>query len=211
MRGLPVPPILAISDLSQARLPLPELAGRLLDAGCRWFSLREKHLPQAEQAALIELLAPRFRAAGAVLSLHAGDASLAGECGLKAVHLSRGGDVIAARRHLGPDSLIGISCHDAGELARAAEGEADYATLSPVFESRSKAGYTPLEPAGRAALLAAARLPVVALGGIEGPEEVEACRRMGAAGLAVMGPLMRAQHPGELFRTLERGWEGAGA
>ena len=209
MRGLPVPPILAISDRGQAQRPLDERVERLLEAGCRWFSLREKHLPSSEQAALLRILAPRFRDAGAVLSLHAADASLAARCSLEALHLSRGGDVLAARQHLGADALIGISCHDAEDLARAAEAGADYASLSPFFESASKPGYAPLSAPEQAELLAGARLPVIALGGIEGPEEVEACRRLGAAGLAVMGPLMRAERPGELFQLLARAWEQA--
>lgn len=211
MRALPVPPLLAISDLGQARMPLAGLAGRLLDAGCRWFSLREKHLPPDEQAALLHLLAPRFREADAVLSLHAADAVLAQECGLAALHLSRGGDVAAARRRLGPDALIGISCHDAGELTGAARAGADYACLSPFFESASKPGHEPLETAAQTRLLARARVPVIALGGIEGPEQAEACRRRGAAGLAVMGPLMRADDPQAVFRMLANAWERAEA
>ena len=42
---LPSPPLLVISDRSQAKRPLPELAAAAFRGGCRWFSLREKDLP----------------------------------------------------------------------------------------------------------------------------------------------------------------------
>lgn len=81
--------------------------------------------------------------------------------------------------------LLGMSCHDAAELARSARGGCDYALLSPVFPAGSKPG--DLRPAlglrafGR--LCAQAGLPVLALGGI-GPATARACREAGAWGLA---------------------------
>ena len=50
---LPDPPLLVISDRSQARRPLEEVAEAAFGGGCRWFSLREKDLPAAERRALL--------------------------------------------------------------------------------------------------------------------------------------------------------------
>ncbi len=50
---LPSPPLLVISDRSQARRPLVEIAEAAFRAGCRWFSLREKDLPADERRELL--------------------------------------------------------------------------------------------------------------------------------------------------------------
>ena len=47
----PIPPLLVISDRSQAERPLVETAEAAFRAGCRWFSLREKDLSAAERRA----------------------------------------------------------------------------------------------------------------------------------------------------------------
>jgi len=43
---------------------------------------------------------------------------------------------------------------------------------------------------------------VYALGGIETPAQVAGCRAAGAAGVAVMGAVMRAGDPAALVRSL---------
>lgn len=190
MTRLPTPPLLAITDRRQAVLPLPDLADRLFAAGLRWLSLREKDLPGAEQLALARALLERARPWEALVLVH-GDAHLARAAGAGGVHLPEGGDPVEARRILGPGALIGLSAHGAEGLRRAAEAAADYATLSPVFPSASKPGYGPaLGVEGLRSLVAGAGLPVVALGGVD-ESGAAACMAAGAAGAAVMGPLMR--------------------
>jgi thiamine-phosphate pyrophosphorylase len=209
VRGLPQPPILVISDRRQAALPLEELALDLLASGCRWFSLREKDLSRREQAKFVTDLLPAFDEVGAVLCLHADDADLAAELGLQALHLSRAGNPGEARRRMGEGALIGLSCHSEEALERAAAQGVDYATLSPIFESASKPGYAALSGGEAERLLAEAPLPVLALGGVEDPEKAKACRALGAAGLAVMGSVMRSGAPGETFAALATAWRDA--
>ncbi len=84
---------------------------------------------------------------------------------------------------------------------RAAAG-ADYVTLSPIFLTGSKPGYGPaLGPAALARIARRVGLPVLALGGV-GPENARACLSAGAAGVAVMGGVMRAADPGAAVREL---------
>lgn len=197
---LPDPPLLLITDRTQAvGGDLVAVVGAALEAGCRWLSLREKDLPPAAQMALLDLLRPLVRAVGGCLTIH-GDARLAQHC--DGVHLGVGGDVAAARARLGPGALIGLSCHSTAELAVAAAEGADYASLSPIYPSASKPGYG---PALGSASLAAAPLPVLALGGV-GVEQVAACYAAGAAGVAVMGGPMR--RPAEMA-TLIAAWNAA--
>jgi thiamine-phosphate pyrophosphorylase len=95
-----------------------------------------------------------------------------------------------ACRH-GADVLIGISAHAEDDVAAAQTQGADYVTLSPIFATTSKPGYGPA--LGLAGLARALRfgLPVIALGGVTADSAAE-CLRAGAAGVAVMGGIMRA-------------------
>ncbi len=191
MMAIPRPRLLAITDRRQAAQPLPDLAARLFAGGLRWLSLREKDLDESRQVALAHALVERARPWGALITLH-GDPDLALAAGTDGVHLPDGADVKAARRRLGPGALVGLSAHDEEGIRRAEAGGADYVTLSPIFPSPSKPGYgPPVGTEGLRQLAAGASIPIIALGGVESGH-VRGCLAAGAAGVAVMGALMRA-------------------
>ncbi|HEX3885645.1 MAG TPA: thiamine phosphate synthase [Stellaceae bacterium] len=197
---LPVPPLLVISDRTQARRPLTEVAAAAFAGGCRWFSLREKDLSPPERRALLAELIALGRPFGATVGVH-DDISAALSTGAGAVHLPGGGDPKAARARL-PNALIGVSAHDAGEAAAMIAAGADYVTISPIFLTDSKPGYGPaLGLDGLAAAVALANGPVVALAGIT-PANAASCLAAGAAGIAVMGEIMRADDPERVVRDL---------
>jgi thiamine-phosphate pyrophosphorylase len=101
-----------------------------------------------------------------------------------------------------PHALIGVSAHASGEAAALLAAGADYVTVSPVFLTDSKPGYGPaLGLDGLAAAVGEARGPVVALAGIT-PANAAACLAAGAAGVAVMGEVMRAVDPEAVVRAL---------
>lgn len=87
-----------------------------------------------------------------------------------------------ARGRTGSLPVIGVSCHSADDVARAAWQGADFAVFAPVFE---KKGSPPVHPAGIEALRQACRtnIPVLALGGVT-LKNADACREAGAAGVA---------------------------
>ena len=98
------------------------------------------------------------------------------------------------------DRWIGVSCHSANDLKRAAVSGADYAVLSPVYGVPEKG--TPLGTEKFASILRdAGDLPVVALGGIEA-SNVDAVRATGASGVAVIRALRDATDPVETARAL---------
>src|SRR5260370_35688592 len=105
--NLPSPPLLVISDRSQARRPLIEIAGAAFRAGCRWFSLREKDLPVAERRDLLRALVLLGHPFGATVTAHEDILSVV-MAGADGVHLPGGGDPAAARARL-PHGLIGVS------------------------------------------------------------------------------------------------------
>src|SRR6266478_2033818 len=197
---LPSPPLLVISDRSQARQPLGEIAEAVFRGGCRWFSLREKDLPAAERPDLLRALVLLGHRFGGSVTAHEDIAAvIAAEA--DGVHLPGGGDPAAARRRL-PQGLIGVSAHAPEEAAAQLAAGADYVTLSPVFLTASKPGYGPA--VGLDTLAAAARLsprPVIALGGIDAAN-APSCLAAGARGIAVMGEVMRAIDPEETVQRL---------
>lgn len=204
---IPFPPLLVISDWSQARLPLIEVAAAAFAGGCRWFSLREKELPAAERRALLAALVALARDYGATVTVH-DDIEAAVTAGAAGVHLPSGSDPAAARRLL-PGKLIGVSAHSAAEGASLIAAGADYVTMSPVFLTESKPGYGPaIGFDGLAAAVATAKGPVVALAGIT-PANAASCLKAGAAGIAVMGEVMRAADPEATVRALISSLRGA--
>ena len=81
------------------------------------------------------------------------------------------------------EKWFGASCHDADELARARELNADYAVLGPVRATPTHPQAEPLGWHGFARLASGAGLPVYAIGGV-GPRDLEHAWRQGAQGVA---------------------------
>jgi len=198
---LPDPPLLLVTDRALARRPLREIVAAALRSGCRWLSLREKDLPEDEQVVLARMLLPVARRHGAKLMLH-GEARLAELAGVDGVHLPSGSDAAAARALLGRQKLIGVSIHTILEAEAIDPQAADYALAGPAFETPSKPGYGPeIGRKGLAEIARAARVPVLAIGGINSARVGEVIAA-GCAGVAVMGGVMRAADPAQEVRAL---------
>ncbi len=196
-----LPRLLVVTDRRQARLPLENVAELAFAAGCPWLLLRDKDLLAEARRELALRLLNLSRSHCARLSV-SGDAALAAEIGADGLHLPAEGDVAAARAELGPDALIGLSAHDLAEAERAAEAGADYVTLSPIFWSQSKPRYGPaLGLKIMAEVARALPIPLYALGGVT-PANAARAIAAGAAGVAVMGEVMRAEDPGALVGAL---------
>ncbi|MCX5067629.1 thiamine phosphate synthase [Micromonospora lupini] len=166
--------------------------------GVRWVVLREKDLPRAERAALAADLRAILGDVGGTLVV-AGPDPLGGD----AVHLPAAGPYPPP-----PLPLVGRSCHNRAELDRLTTEH--YATVSPVWPTKSKPGHgPPLHVDGLRKLVAASPVPVLALGGVETPEQVTACVHAGAAGVAVLGALMRAKDPTETAAKLTKAFQEA--
>lgn len=117
---------------------------------------------------------------GSLLINH--DIDLARELGV-GVHLKAAQLRELPGRPLPADVWVGTSCHDAGELELAARMGADFATLSPVRTTVSHPDATPLGWERFARLVADARLPVYALGGV-GLDDLDHALAAGAQGVA---------------------------
>lgn len=140
----------------------------ILAGGCRLLQYRNKSASPChrdEQAVALRGLTRRF---GARLIVN-DDVELALLCEADGVHLGGDdGDLAAARKRLGPDRLLGASCYQSLDLARAAVAAgADYIAFGSFFASPTK----PLAKRADPDLIQAARVelgrPVCAIGGID--------------------------------------------
>jgi thiamine-phosphate diphosphorylase len=157
--------------------------------------LREKGLPDAELVARARALGALARAAGALLVLN-DRVDLVAEAGADGVHVGEDDpSPREARRALGSDLLVGVSAHDAAEVAAAEEAGADYAGLGPCFPTSTKAlSRTPRGPALVADVLPGARIPVFPIGGID-VENAPSLARAGATRVAVGAGILSAPDP----------------
>lgn len=133
----------------------------------------------ADPLAEAERLLAICRAAAVPLIVN-DDVALAHRIGADGVHLGRDDMSPAeARRRLGPDAIVGVSCYDSVECAvRAEEAGAAYVAFGRFFPSATKPG----APCARLETLARAkqrvRVPVVAIGGITPVMGGCCCRRV---------------------------------
>jgi len=157
-----------------------------IDGGAVLVQYREKRLSWndrlREAAALVELCHRR-----GVPVLINDDIELAASSGAAGVHLGRDDAPVAeARQHLGPAAIIGVSCYNRLDHARAAAGMgASYLAFGRFFPSSSKPEAVAAPPQLLARARREIRLPIVAIGGIT-PQNGAELVRAGADLLAVI-------------------------
>jgi len=183
LRALQLPFEYAITHAGEigAAEQLSRLDERLAQ-GLRLIQVREKGM----QAPALE----RFAGAAIALARPYGarvlinsDIELAGRLGADGVHLAA---AQLARLERRPAlAWCAASCHNAAELARAAQLGVDFAVLGPVQATPSHPDSMPLGWEGFTARAGGAALPVFALGGM-GPGDLETAWRCGAQGVAMV-------------------------
>ncbi len=164
-----------------ARAPRPELIVRALPLGAAVI-LRDYEAPG--RAALAARLAAIARRRG-VRFLVGADIALARAVDADGVHLPSWASW--------PDDtgglMVSCACHNAEDLDRAARRGANVAFLSPVFPTESHRGAEALGPQKFKALAARAKLPVLALGGVD-KRNARAIAAPNVAGLAAIGAFL---------------------
>jgi thiamine-phosphate pyrophosphorylase len=190
------PRLYVVTDRTRTcRRPLLDVVEAALQGGVEAVQLREKDLPVSELFDLACKLRALCRQYGARLLVNDRvDVAIAAKA--DGVHLPVNSFTPAdARRLLGPGALIGTSTHSLAGARAAADGGADFIVFGPVFDTPSKRPFGP--PVGLPALAEVTRgvsLPVLAIGGITA-QRVEAVRRHGARGVAVVSAILEAAEP----------------
>lgn len=158
------------------------------------FQLRVKGVSQHEAARLAEPLQAICAAHDTAFIVN-DDMALAKRLGADGVHLGQGdGEVAEARRLLGPQAQIGVTCHNSRHLAmEAGETGADYVAFGAFFPTTTK----DVEHRADLEILTwwqgLFELPCVAIGGIT-PDNAKPLVAAGADFLAVSGGVWN--HPG---------------
>lgn len=129
--------------------------------------LRLKPMEEAAASLAVDRLGPIVRGAGAVLILN-DDPGLAARLGCDGVHIGQGdGGYAAARRALGKDGIVGVTCHDSRHLAmEAAEAGADYVAFGAFHPTDTKAAATRADPEILEIWQQTMQVPCVAIGGV---------------------------------------------
>lgn len=161
-----------------------ESLDRVLQSGVRLIQLRLPGWPRAHVAGLARAVRARCAQARAMLLLNA-DWALAELLGLDGVHLPARVAAGLAQRPLSLGRWVGVSCHDASELAHAVAIGADFATLSPLRATPDHPAADPLGWQRAAELIAGCPIPVFVLGGLDVADIADA-RAAGAQGIAAI-------------------------
>lgn len=183
LKALSLPPLLGISHAES--LGVDTFLARLdvaLANGLRLVQLRDKSLAEDVRLELARATVRRAHSHGARVLVN-GSPELALAAGADGVHLD---SAAAARLSARPAcDWVGVSCHDAAELAHAATIEADFALLSPVLPTLTHPGADTLGWDRFSALATASPIPVYGLGGL-GRDDVALAQSHGAHGVALL-------------------------
>lgn len=195
-----VPRLLVVTDRhATGGRDLVDAVERALAAGLPAVQLRDKDLPGRALVALAERLRAATRRTGALLFVNE-RVDVARAVDADGVQLGTGAlPVATARALLAPGRLVGASTHAADEVRATA---ADFVLFGPVHATPSKRAFGP--PQGEARLreaVVAARVPVLAVGGIDATNAA-AARAAGAHGVAVIRAVLAASDPASVTRTL---------
>ncbi|HEV7384829.1 MAG TPA: thiamine phosphate synthase, partial [Phenylobacterium sp.] len=178
------PPLCRLYLITPPRLD--DLAGfgrtlaHALDAGdVAALQIRLKDQPDEVIAAAVDALMPIAQARGAAVILN-DRPDLAASLGCDGVHVGQDDMPLAsARRLMGNDRMVGVTCHDSLHLAmEAAEGGADYVAFGAFFPTTTKDALTRADPELLTGWQLDMVVPCVAIGGIT----VETAAGLAAAG-----------------------------
>jgi thiamine-phosphate pyrophosphorylase len=149
-----------------------------------------RHRDASLRAAAARALRPICRSRRVAL-LISDDLALALRCGADGVHIPEArAQLVSHARRMNPNWLVTMSAHGGSAMLQAERQGADAVLISPVFPTRSHAGASALGPVGLAALASAAKIPVIALGGITATN-VERLQATPVAGLALIRGWLR--------------------
>lgn len=158
------------------------LLDQRLALGLRLIQVREKGMPAAALARFASAVIAKARAYGAQVLINS-DIALAQRLGADGVHLAA--MQLARLQHRPALGWCAASCHNAAELARAAQLGVDFVVLGPVQATPSHPDARALGWEGFGALVQGAAVPVFALGGMA-PGDLETAWRRGAHGIAMV-------------------------
>ena len=120
------------------------------------------------------------------------------------LHIGQGDlSIETARRILGKDKIIGVSCHSLNQAKDAQARGADYLGIGPVFSTPIKPGHRPISPRELKKIRDNISIPFFAVGGINRGN----CRSVIAAGakrIAVCRDICQGKSPADRIREFQK-------
>jgi thiamine-phosphate pyrophosphorylase len=187
-------------------------------AGVDWVQIREKDLPTRKLLELVRAAvdaahqetaktsASRIEKTRVVVNDRLDVALAAGADG---VHLRE--ESVSARQvvrwcrdgNAPTEFLVGVSCHNLGQVREAEDAGASYAFFGPVFDTPPKRQFGPPQGIlGLGEVCRVAKIPVIAIGGVN-EENTADCVTAGAAGIAAIRLFQEARQTGALANVVE--------
>jgi thiamine-phosphate pyrophosphorylase len=192
---LALPPLYVILDAALLPNDPVEYLKKLMEAGARLFQYRNKTEASRELLQAAHSLCSTAREGNATFIVN-DRPDIARLAWANGVHVGQEDvEVSVARAIVGTDALVGVSTHNLEQFRAAAETDADYIAIGPVFETRSKDQPDPV--VGLELILEARKMtakPIVAIGGItleRAPEVLQA----GADSVAVISDIWTSRNP----------------
>jgi len=180
-----------ITDRSRTRgLSLCEVIRQAGEGGIGAVQLREKDLSPSDLLQLATEITSITRRFGIKLLINDRvDVCLAIDA--DGVHLpSSGFPIYAARKILGKDKWIGVSCHSVDEVHQAGKEGADFVVFGPVYDTPSKRPYgSPLGLETFREAKAGSAIPLFAIGGVNA-DRLEEVFSAGADGVAMISGIV---------------------
>ena len=198
-------PFYAVADtLNQPDVSFQRLTHQLCAGGVRLLQLRVKQRPTRSFVSLateVKQICHRYQCTF-ILNDRV-DIALAVEA--DGVHVGQEDlPLLAARRILGPDKIIGVSTHTLQQALTAEQEGADYIGFGPLFGTTTKAtGYTARGLEQLQEIRKQVRIPIVAIGGITA-ERAPSALQAGADAVATISDIVLAPDIKHRVKTLLR-------
>lgn len=167
---------------------LADAVARAIDGGATFVQLREKHLGRAEFIAEAREIGALCKSGGIPFVVN-DDIGVAIESGADGVHVGQHDmEAGAVREKIGPGMILGVSAQTVEQAILAERRGADYLGVGAVFPTGSKDDADAVGRETLAAICAAVKIPVIAIGGIT-LENLPTLAGTGICGVAVISAI----------------------
>lgn len=195
--------VISDRDIARGR-PEPEVMREAIEGGATCFQLRGKNMTGREMYEIGKKLRQLATDTGTLFIVNDRvDVAIAVQA--DGVHIGQDDlPLLVTRELVGRHRLVGVSAGTPDEAKEAEKLGADYLGVGSVFHTATKADAgEPIGLKGLEEIVASVKIPVVAIGGIDSSNALEAIR-VGACGVAVISAIVGAQDVREATRQMAR-------
>ena len=173
-----------------------------VSCGVRFVQLRMKNAPREQVLATARAMRAITKGTQTLLVVN-DDPGIAAEADADGVHVGQDDPPVAEARALCPGRIVGLSTHSLDQVQAANDCAPDYIGVGPVYATPTKQVADPtIHVSGMAAMIRAARVPAVAIGGIDAANLADVLAA-GARNFAVVRAVCASADPARAIRNLQ--------